>query len=521
LDAQGGNVATFVFGPGGIAPNSSETAVDSLGGRTLTNIVSLSRIQFYTPGSTTPVTIPFGTLISAHLNCTNLKARQAVVASVPPQQLTDNDTTHVRISDSTLVQELRIGRGSFDLNFTNNVPLAMFFRYRLLEMQRLVGGVYVPYEDSIALSARGEAGSTGVKTIDLAAARIRSIGGQLVTSLQVVSSVNIPTGSATPVTVNDTDRVMVHVSPVQSIVADSVVGVIKPTRVRLNSVVPVHFGDLPTRFTGQINIPAAVLAFWTNSSVNFPMDVSMRIAARKPGATDSAFLSMPTASKRLAMGTDLILFDQGEVGAFLSQFTGGLPQELRIEGSALVNPPDAYVPSLAGVGSVGRNSAYGGRADIEIPLMMGIANGTYRDSIALGDTTADGRKDYVINKNQINDVNAGTVVIEIRNAMPVRIGFALNLLDSNRTSILQIPQTVPELMVSAAGVDANGNVTVPANSTVSFELNREEVRKFIPAEYLSFALSVVTTPGAPAVRFRTSDSVEIRVWSTLAYRVNG
>jgi hypothetical protein len=517
IDSHGSIVATFVFGPAGIAPNSSETAADSLAGRTLTSIVTLSGIRFHTSGSPTPVTIPFGTLISAHLNCTNLKARQAVFATVPAQRLTDNDTTYIRISDSTLVQELRIGEGSFDLNFTNNVQLEMLFRYKLPELQKLVAGTYVPYEDSISLPV----GGSGTQSVNLASSRIRSVDGQLVQSLRVISSVILPTGSAVPVTVHDTDRVVVHMTRTQSIVADSVVGVLKPTWVALNKVVPMNFGDLPTRFTGRINLPAAVLAFWTNSSVNFPMDVSMRIAARKPGTQDSAFLAMPMSSKRLAMGTDLILFDQGDVGAFLSQFSGGLPSELRIEGRALVNPPDVYVPSLAGVGSAGRNSAFGGRADVEIPLMMSIADGSYRDSIALGDTTADGRKDYIIDKKQINSVNAGNVVIEIRNAMPVQIGFSLHLLDSTKTSILTIPQSGSELLVSAAAVDGNGNVTIPANSAVSFELNREEVQQFIPAEYFSFALSVITTPGAPAVRFRMSDSVQVRVWSTLAYKVNG
>lgn len=516
IDTQGNTVARFVFNPSIIPANSSRTATDDVSNRTLDNIINITDISLHTPGSRTPVTIPFGTLFSVHLNATDLKARQAVFASIPPQRLTDNDTSHVTVDDSTLVRELDIRTGLLTLNFQSNVAIDMVFKYRLNELLRRVGSLYAPYEDSLFLPALG----TGSQVVNLAGTKIQSQTQQLVRSLEIISSIILPNGSTQPVTVNDTDKVLVNVTRTAPLIADSAVGVLKPTWVTINTVVPVNFGDLPTHFTGQLRIPAATLALWTSSTVDFPMDVTIRIGARKSAAGDSAFLSMPFSQKRVQRGPDLILFDQGDVGTFLSQFSGRLPNELRIEGRTLVNPPDVYDPSLAGVGSIGRNSSLSGRADLELPLMMGIVSGTFTDTIALGDTTADGHKDYVVDKSKLNDVNSGTIVFEVMNAMPVQVGFRLHLLDISRQSLLLVPQSGQEMNVTAAAVDSGGNVTLPANSTASFALTQSEVRQFNPAEYLTYAFSLVTTPGASAVRFKTTDYVHVRMWSTLNYRVN-
>jgi hypothetical protein len=516
VDTHGSIVATFIFNPETIAPNSSQTASDNLADRVLENVVRITGISLHTPGSQTPVTIPFGTLFSAHLGTSNLKARQAVFASIPPQRLSDNDTTHVTVDDSTLVRELHITAGALNLAFTSRVNLDMVFKYRLAELLRRNGSSYVPYEDSIFLPANG----SGSQVVNLSDAKIFSQGQQLLTSLQIISSVILPTGSTQPVTVNDTDRVLVNVTRTTAIVADSAVAVLKPTWVSVNTVVPVNFGDLPTRFSGQVTIPAASLALWTTSTIDFPMDLDVRVVARKNASGDSAFLYMPVSQKRVLSGSDLVLFDQGDVGVFLSQFAGRLPNELRIEGRTLVNPPDAYNPTPAGVGSIGRNSSLSGRADLQIPLMMGIVDGIYRDTLALGDTTADGRKDYTIDKERINDMSSGSIVIEVKNAMPVQVGFTLRLLDVDKHSLLRVPQSGSELFVGPATVDGEGNVTLSANSTATFQLNEQELRQFNPAEYLTYDLSLVTAPGAPAVRFRTSDFVQVRAWSKLTYRVN-
>lgn len=514
LNRQGEIVATFQLDS--IPPNSSRTSSDNLAHRTFDNTVTVEGISIHTPGSQSPVPIPFGALLSAHIGITDVKAQQAIFASIPPQRLTNNDTTRARMDDSTLIKELFIKSGSFTLGFTSHLPLDVVFKYRLNELLRPAGGIFVPYEDSLSLIA----GATDSHRVSLSGMKMMSNSGDLLRSLQIISSMILPSGSATPVTVNDTDKVIVSVTGATSLIADSVIGVLKPTMVHINSVIPLRFGSLPNRFTGQITIPSAVLGLWTASTVEFPMDVSLRIGARINANGDSAFLAMPFSQKRLNQGSDLILFDQGDVGAFLSRFSGHLPDSLHIEGKSLLNPPDVYNPSLAGVHSVGGHCSLGGRVDMEIPLMMGIVSGTFRDSVALGDTTGDGRKDYKIDKKRINDIGGGTVFVEVTNAMPVAIGFSLQLLDSSNVVLLHLPQNGSPIQIASAGVDADGNVTIPARTTTTIVLSRDEVQQFNPAEYLSYALLLNTPPGVVAARFRTSDYVKVRAWSTLTYRIH-
>ncbi|MCZ6776722.1 MAG: hypothetical protein O7D34_09730, partial [Ignavibacteria bacterium] len=151
---------------------------------------------------------------------------------------------------------------------------------------------------------------------------------------------------------------------------------------------------------------------------------------------------------------------------------------------------------------------------------LGIIDGTYADTLAVGDTTGDGYKDYEINKERINDVNFGKIFIEVENAMPLQLAVRMRLLNGLKESILLVPQSGIPVRVNAAPVDVEGNVTSSKRSTSVIELNQSEVQQFNPAEFLTYSVSLVTTPGSPAVRFRTTDYMRIRIWSTLSYRVN-
>jgi hypothetical protein len=321
--------------------------------------------------------------------------------------------------------------------------------------------------------------------------------------------------------VNDTDKVVITMSRVDTLIADTAVAVLKPTWLSVNTGIDVDFGEFPTRFSGQLNIPAAALRLATLSSIGFPMDLYLRVGARRPGTGDSVFLAIPASERRLLPGSDIVRFDSSEVGQFLSQFSTELPESLRIMGQVLANPHDMYNPTLAGVGSVGRNSSLSGMVDLEVPLMLGISNGMYADTVSLGDTTGDGYVDYSINRERINELNSGRLFFDVVNGIPLQVTVTVRLLNSSRQTILVLPQSGQGIQVGAAGVDGQGNVNTAVRSTSSVELNRQEVHEFIPAAFLAYSVSLNTTPGSPAVRFRTTDFVRLRVWSNLSYRVNG
>jgi hypothetical protein len=507
-------IARFVFSPAVIPPNGSRTASDDLSSKTLNNVIHLSELVFHTPGSTSPVLIPTNSPLVTTLSTSNLRARQAVNAIVPPQHIKDNDSVEVKLDDSTKVREVRLRSGAFTLSFQSRVNLDILFRYRFKELERMVGGSFVPYEDSVYLSARG----SGSKLLDLANYRVLSRTADLLNSLEVSTNVILPNGSAGPVTVSDTDKVLIGFTRQVPIVADTVVGVLKPTWVSVSSSIKADFGNLPTRFSGQLNIPSAALGFNTFSTIDFPMDLYVKIGAKKNVAGDSAFLSVPVSQRRLHPGSNTVQFNTAEVGQFLSQFSGSLPDSFHICGRVLVNPSDVYNPAIEG--HVGQSSSFSGAMNLEIPMMLGIVDGVYRDTLLLGDTTGDGHQDYQINKDRLKSVNYGKMYVEVENGMPIQMGIRLHLLNGNRQILLQLPQSGQSIGFNAAIVDAQGNVFAPARSTSTIELSEQDVRQFNPASLISYSLELHTPAGGSAVRFRTSDYVKMRVWSSFSYRVN-
>ncbi len=514
-DQSGSIVATFSFSPARIAPHSSRTASDNLAGKTFDSDYQITGLQFHTPGSTTPVTIPSGNLLVATISASNLKASRATVTDLPAQRMADGDTARLRIDDSTVVRELYMRSGGLRFSFTNGVPLAMVFKFRFTELQRRVGSSYVPYEDSLALAPSG----TGSMTLNLANTRIKTLDGSLVKSLSVLSSVAIASVSGQTVTLSETDRVSVAVTKVSSIVVDSAVGVVKPTWVNIDSKIGLNLGVIAQKFSGQINVPSASLTLATQSSIGFPADMYVRIGAKKNAAGDSVFMTIPASQRRVASGQDFIHLDPSEVGRFLTQVSGKLPDSIRIVGRALVNPDDVYLPNQAGVGTVGSNSSIGGSVIVDLPLTLGIANGYVRDTLALGDTTGDGHKDFTLDKEKTKHLNSGKVYVEIENGLPVGVSVKLALLDRTQRLLLSVPQSGSPLTYAAASVDGDGNVVAPSKSTRVIELTAQEAEQYNPAELISYAVQMNTTDNGPAVKFKTTDNVRVRVWTHLKVKV--
>ncbi len=514
-DLQGNVVATFVFNPSTIPANSSRSASDDLASKTFASDYKITGLQFHTPGSTTPVTIPTGDLLVATMSTVNLKASRATLADIPAQRLADNDTARLQIDDSTLVKELYVKNGSLRFAFASNVGLSMIFKFRFLELQRRIGGNYVPYEDSLFLGPNGN----GSLILDLSNTRIKTLTGSLLTSLRVLSTVAINASVGVPVTVSETDRVSIAVTKNTPIVVDSAIAVLKPTWVSIDTKIGFNLGAIGQKFSGQLNLPSASLSLGSVSSIGFPSDLYLKIGARKNAAGDSVFMNIPASQRRITPGQDQIQFDPAEVGRFLSQITGKLPDSLRIVGRALVNPNDVYDPTPAGVGSVGLNSSISGSVGLNVPLALGIVSANVRDTLAIGDTTGSGHKDFTLDKEKTKYVNTGKVYIEIENRLPVGVSVNVALLNRAHQNLLSIPQSGAPISFAPASVDAGGNVIAAAKSTRVIELSQREVEQYNPAEFVSYAVSFNTSGGGPAVKFKTSDNVRVRVWSNLSVRV--
>ncbi len=508
-DNAGNLVGLFSFVPSTIPPFGSRSSSQNLAEKRLSSPLNVSGLSIHILGSSTPVTIPAaGDLISIQLQTRDLEARRAVLAQIPPQRLTDNNVRTIPLDDSTLVKELVIKSGSLNLFVSSAVDLDMGVIYRFKELYRWTGSQYVAFEDSVELQAR----ASQSRVIDLAGLRIASTDGSLLSALEVISSVSLRTGSPGPVTVSEDDQIQFSLSKSTLVVADTVVALLKPTWLNIDECVRVDFGDLPTRFSGQVNIPSASMVLSVASTVGYPMDLSVKVGARSGDGNDSVFLAFPGSQRIDARGTSEIRFDPASVGRFWSSMSGKLPDSLRITGAVLLSPPDLYALKTPAVGSAGRASSLGGALGLEVPLTLGVINGTYKDTIDAVDKN---------DRGELDAVNYGKAYVEVTNGLPLDIELDMSLIDGTRKVLLPLPPSGEPVQVPAAPVDAGGNVTVPSRASVVIELAGQDVRQLKVADFLAASFDFQTTGGGNAVRFRTDDFVALKVWSQLSYKVNG
>ncbi len=514
LDLSGGTIATFTFSPATIPARGSRTASENLASKNVDNDYKITGLSFHTPGSATPVQIPSGDLLVATISTSNVKASQATLSDVPAQRIADNDTAKLLIDDSTFVKELHLKSGSLNFAMQSNVALPMTFKFRFLDLQRRVGSSYVPYEDSLYLAANG----SGTMALNLVNTRIKALDGSLLRSLSILSTVAIPAMSGQTVEISETDRVSIAVTKNSNVVIDSAVAVVKPTWVNVDTRLGFNLGKTVQKFSGQINIPAAQLGLSTLSSIGFPSDAYLKIGARKANG-DSVFMNIPASQRRIAPGQDAIQFDGVEVGRFLSQLASKLPDSLRVSGRILINPPDVYTPSSAGLGTIGSNCSVSGAVNLSLPLEVGIVDGIVRDTIMVGDTTANGQKGPTIDQSIIDRCNYGKVYIELENGLPAELSFDVALMNKSYQSLLRMPQSGQQIRLSGAQVDVNGNVLAPGRSTTLIELNRQEISQFNPSEFVAFNVALNTSAGSSSVKFKSDNKVKIRVWTTLSAKV--
>jgi hypothetical protein len=157
--------------------------------------------------------------------------------------------------------------------------------------------------------------------------------------------------------------------------------------------------------------------------------------------------------------------------------------------------------------------------NIRVPLTLGITNGSYIDTLAWGDANGDGNKENNINKDDLKKVNFGNFYAEVENSLPVAVGVKLNLLDITHSPLLSIPQNGSSIAVVSGSVDGAGNVILAAHSSAVIQLNNADVQQFIPAEFIRFVVSLNTAGGGGAVSLHTTDSIRIRFWSNMSFKV--
>jgi len=502
VNQAGGTIASFDFGGAEIPAHGVRTVQTDLAGKTVLQRVRLETMRISSRGSgSLLVTIP-DTMLLATISSSDLVALSSTTTQVPPQHFVA--TRSIPMNTESLIREVWLNRGTLHLRFVSSIDLRTALRLRLPELLRSSGQTF---EQTVNIAPRDSA----VLSIDLGRTRLRSLDGGFLRSLVAECVADLyGAGDGGAVTLRSTDFVRVYVTS-GSVVADSAIAVLKPTMIAIDERVALKLGEIGKKFKGQIDLPGANMIFTPQTSIAAPMELDLRFEAKdRTGKTVS--LQMPVTKGTTGLGT--IAFAPGDVGGFLSQISGNLPDSLRVVGTVWLNPDfDTTAPA-----AIGRNCSFAGNVNLSVPLSMRITDGVFADTLVMGDTTGDGAADHRIDPTQLNDFNSGRMFVEIDNGLPMGVKIKLTLLDRSRRPLLVIPQSEGDSITIVAGILAGGDVQAPARSSRFVEMQNTELRSLNVADFVQVGVAV-NTPGSGAVNFNATDRVRVRVWTQLSYRV--
>ncbi len=507
-DADGTACGSFDFGTSStIQPNAESIASMDLTGKFLTATMSLTPVMLSEPGNGSAVTIPADSLVVAVLVAKNPVVSSAIVDTIPAQTASKSVNASLAIRDSNLVSDLSVKSGSITVHFQSSVPANVSFIYGVAELLTPAGSAYT---DMIRLPANG----TFDRTLDLAGYRLHSPTGGFISALGVTGTITLSQISGlTQVKIQASDGVTMTLTST-AIVADNVVGVMKPTWVNVNAVLPVKLGDLTKKFKGLVNIPAANLRLIPQSTIQFPLQLDLKLQAESVGGQLLSEMDVPQTTMSGALQP--IDFVPGDVGKFLSSISGQLPDSLRVQGAVLINPD--YVTTSPQ--SVGSTSWFGGQVQVSFPLTCSLASGQFSDTASIGDTSGGGTQGHtLVDQKSASDMNGITLHAVIDNAIPLQVALKFGLLDRGGRLIMMLPQSAGDSIIVPAPAVVGGAVQTPAHAERIITLAGTEVQQFNNGYSLAYNISLATA-GTGAVQFDSTQQIRIRVWAELSYQVN-
>ena len=508
MDADGTACGSFDFGSSAtIQPKTESTASLDLAGKFLTANLSLTGVTLTEPGSAQAVSIPTDSLVVAILVAKNPVVRSAIVTTIPAQAASKCVNASLAIKDSNLVSDLSVKSGSITIHFQSSVPVNVSFSYSVGELFTPSGSAYT---DNIPLPANG----TFDRTLNLAGYRLHSPGGAFISALDVAGTLALSQISGEgQVKIQETDGVTMTLTST-SIVADNVVGVLKPTWVNINAVLPIKLGDLSKKFKGQVNIPEANLRLIPQSTIQFPLQLDLKLQAESTGGQMLSEMDVPQT--RMTGALQPIDFVPGDVGKFLSSISGQLPDSLRVQGAVLINPD--YVTTSPQ--SVGSTSWFGGQIQVSFPLTCSLTSGRFSDTASIGDTSGGGAQGHtLVDQKTASSMNGITLHIVIDNAIPLQVALKFGLLDRGGRLVMLLPQTAGDSITIPAPAVSGGSVQAPAHAERIITLAGTEVQQFNSAYSLAYNLTLATA-GTGAVEFDSTQKIRISVWAEFSYQVN-
>ncbi len=455
----------------------------------------------YTPGSDgehIEVPAEAGTTIKAEFS--DLVIRQAK-AKFPVQDPFGIDD-QISIGDSIYFESALLKYGSLNLLFDNFIDLNLELELEIENLKRPDGASY-----SHIINLQRNERNRLVNIPDLGGWRLEApLSGQLTNMLSYSVTVQA-TESNEVVTLQKDDSVGVNINLGES-TFEYFSGRIKPTSYNMEErSFDLNLGEVDNNFGfGEVSFanPGITLDILSSSNVEFELDGILTAS----NSIDSHSILLENVLINNTSNSQIDLKDFG-IKELLNSFSQALPDKFQISGKMTINPNYEII-------SVSSDDKILIRTGIEIPLNVGIGDGSFSDTLYLD--TAD-------SSEAIENINYASLTMELTNSIPISIEVTGLISDTDGTGILNIPpdyNTIDAFIVPSPSVDENGNIIESGVLTQKFELYGEDARKFLNSPDMLINLKLLTPPvvNTTPVKFRTTDSVHVKLFGTVEYRVD-
>lgn len=519
-DGMGDTVASFLI-PGQIAANGGSASDSSdLAGRSVDSTIrvssapTLDSISISTPGSTTPITIDSTNRLRVELRFTNITVSSAT-ANIPPQRVFSRDSALFVADDSTLVDSAFFKSGTFSIEMKNWLDLTVTARLRLPNLQYVINNRV--FDTSVVLLPQ----QTVLVPVNIAQFKAASLTGNPTNLFWYTAQLDSVHGN--PGTVSRDDSMTAVVIPGTELIVRSARIVIEPTALDVDTTYRLRLGNLPGNFSlDSIYLPKAAflmdsLRTPVEAQIDTPLFARVKdtlglINVDTVRYRGSPFLFQPPVSQgRLRVDSTNSNIIQ-VISQFVAQQPPGakrLPDSVHVKGSATLNPGYSLIPRI-----IADTTRIKGRFDVEFPLNIGLRNGIYSDSASIAGKVG-------IEQSDIDRFKSGRLTIDVGNSLPASLKLDLKL-RVNDSTVVDIPRVITDsIFVPAAGIGTDGFSNQTARRLISLNLDRDDVRNLARAEFLLFKVRVnAASPGArQSAKFRTTDSVRLRISGTLIFHV--
>ena len=483
-------------------PGDSKVVSFDLTGKTIED--SLLYIgQIYTPGSGgQAVQLPAGAGTTIKIEFKNL-AIASVVAPLPAQKPFSKSGT-VTFDDSTYLEKAVFNSGSFQLTFNNYLDLDIHLQLDLPNLKKADGTAY-----STSLTLNRKQTNKILSIPSLAGWSLETLTAGTPTN-QISYKATISTDATTDArSLSKTDSISVDIK-FSDIAFKSVKGKLKPTKFTVSKTnFDFDLGDFKNKFSfGAINLNDPSIQIILNSTAQMQLALNGEVLANNNTQSNTLKMNNVTIN---SPGKNVIDLKDYGLKDFINGFTGSFPNHFEFSGYAIVNPNYE-------VGKVSINDSLYGSVDISIPLDVGIQSGSFKDTVKVDSIGIDDK--------DIDAIQSATLTLEIKNSVPVSLVFKGAVLDSNTNAeLFSLPpagSSSDKIEIPAPTVDANGYVTSPGENVQSIKLTGEQAKQFIHNRKIKISLTLSTPPANNnnPVKFRNTDSISIKAYGQVVYRVN-